>query len=193
MTRSDLIVVSLFGLGACGPTAPVQPGDDSDTGDGSSVGPGSEGSGAVTATSSTGSVDPGTTSASDDTASSSSDGGDESTGVVPPEVEGDWVCTGFEDPFFLRLQIADDGVVKGTICTPLDAQGDPPDWSPCAPLLEHFNVAQTTIYFAAQIEHELYPMGVLTIEAGLEYLPKTDLLVGVLWAGATFEETCERY
>jgi hypothetical protein len=185
---------------ACGPSVTVEP--EADTGEGSTDAAGStsaasqEDSGGPASAADAGSDVTGAEAESGDTGLAESSGGLADTGAEPWPVEGNgqWLCTGFEDPFFLTLEVISPGPAMGTLCVPIDTIGDPPDWSPCSELFDHFNVFGTSIYFAAHIENDGYQNGQLEIEAGFDYAPETDRLVGLVAANASIHrESCERY
>jgi hypothetical protein len=177
-------------LVACGPSA-GEPVAES-TGDGSS-GTATTGD-ASTSTSSAGG---GTSSAASETTAASEETA-ASLEELPPEAAGDWLCTGWEDPIFIRLQPGRAMPWDGTACGP-DLSGNPPhEWTTCDDLgFGHPNVTNTQAYWIFELDYEPFGGSVVAIDLGVDYVPASDTLEGLLIADPPVDgfipETCMRY
>lgn len=191
MHRSRLLPVLL--LVACGPSVdePVE----QPTGDGSS--------GAVT--SADASTSTSTSSASGGVASSSSEGdassGTEETGEaadgLPAEAAGEWLCTGWEDPLYIRLVPGAVEPWQGTACGPDLSPNPPHESTNCdAIVFEHPNLTGTQAYWIFELDYTPFGGMVVAFDFGVDYVPETDTLEGFIAIdsmGGFQPETCMRY
>jgi len=114
---------------------------------------------------------------------------------LPPDAAGDWLCTGFEDPLYLRLSIDDAMQWVGSACGPNAAVLEPSAWTNCADLQPHANVFGTQAYWTFVLPYEDFGGPEILFEIALDYLGETDTLEGVLYAKTTpglITETCTR-
>jgi hypothetical protein len=115
---------------------------------------------------------------------------------LPPMAAGEWLCTGFEDPIYIRLEEGDEMPWSGTACGPSLPLGDPSEYTNCDDLdFSHFNVTSTQAYWVFELPYEGLGMEPILFEFGVSYAADTDTLEGFLWADTTLEyqaETCTR-
>jgi hypothetical protein len=183
--RGRILLALLFV--ACGPSVdgPIEP---------------STGSGSSSATTADASASASSASGGLETSSSSGDAssGADETGVtptdLPPEAAGEWVCSGWEDPLYIDLQLTPPTVWEGTACAPYSTRPGPIEPSCDALGFDHANLTNTQAYWIFELDYTDAGLGVLAIDMGMSYVPETDTLEGFLFlnGGAPIPETCER-
>ncbi|HET6582607.1 MAG TPA: hypothetical protein VFG69_04155 [Nannocystaceae bacterium] len=184
MRRSSIALVLL--VGACGPS----PGDPS----AESNGAGSSGAPMSDETSS--GIDPDTTSESSSSAESSTTEAPDDE--LPPDAAGNWMCTGWEDPIYLRLVPGDDMPWAGTACGPDASLGHPREWTGnCGELgFGHPNGTGTQAYWIFTLEYDELGGPALFFDLGVDYVAESDTLEGFLLLddppSGFIPETCER-
>lgn len=177
---------------ACGP-AVEEPGEESshDVDSGTTA----SGDASTSTSSATGSV-ASAASTTDETAA------DETAGVpdeLPPAAEGDWMCTGYEDPLFVQLSAGPRSSWSGTVCAPGNGAMTPYEWSPCDSLgFGHPNITNTQAYWTFELDWSVLGGPVIPLEMAVDYVPETDTLEGFVIVesddGASFiPEVCTRY
>jgi hypothetical protein len=188
VSRSWILLVPF--LVACGPSAgdPVA----ESTGDGSS---GAASTGDASTSSASGGVETAaaaseTTAASDETALPLDE--------LPTEAAGDWLCTGWEDPIFIRLQPGRTMPWEGTACGPDLTTNPPHEWTTCDELgFGHPNLTLTQAYWTFELDYEPFGGDVVSLDLGVDYVPDTDTLEGFLIPNPPpdgfIPETCMRY
>jgi hypothetical protein len=115
---------------------------------------------------------------------------------LPPAAEGEWLCAGFEDPIFLSLEPGTTVPWEGTACVPSVTPNPPPLWMSCGELgFGHPNLVGTQTYFTFEIDYARWGGGVVSFDMGVDYMPETDTLEGVILVnGSLFmPEICMRY
>jgi hypothetical protein len=183
-----LAVVAIAAALACGPTA-------------SDVVSSSQGEGSATTADDAGA----TATSVADTTSTSGDPVADTTGAesttatmpdeLPPDAVGEWLCTGFEDPLYLRLSVDDEMQWAGTACGPNLEMTEPSAWTNCADLLPHTNYVGTQAYWTFELAYEDFGGPKLLFEIALSYVPATDTLEGVVYTESTggyMPEFCSR-
>lgn len=133
---------------------------------------------ASTSTSSATGATEGTTAAGETTGTATTGG---PVDELPPAAEGEWLCTGFEDPIFLSLGPGGATPWEGTACGPDLTPNPPHQWTNCAELLfGHPNLAGTQTYFVFELDYTRWGGTMLSFDMGLDYVPETDTLEGVM-------------
>lgn len=108
-------------------------------------------------------------------ADASSDDGSTTSALddeLPPEAAGQWLCTGWDDPIFLRIEMDDTGSWSGTACAPDPMPSDPPSWTNCGELLE-FGVFGTPADWVVELPYD-DAGGPIGLHLALGYQPAPD-------------------
>jgi hypothetical protein len=187
--RSSISFVLFFV--ACGPSVdgPVE----QPTGDGSS-GAAASGDASTSASSASGGLE---TSSSAGSSSSGAEETAEAPDELAPAAAGEWLCTGWEDPIYLRLEVGEVDPWQGIACGP-DLSGNPPHQSTnCDELgFGHSNLTGTQAYWVFDLDYTPIGGEVVAIDLGVDYVPETDTLEGFILIdamGGFQPETCVRY
>lgn len=171
----------------------MDPPVEQSTGDGSSgaTSDGDASTGASTGASTSGGVDTASTSGGTST-------GDEETGLVPvdlpPEMAGEWVCDGWEDPILLELDFIDASMAwSGSACGPYTVDGAFPMVCDSLAFGDPSRTG-TQAYWSFELDYTKFDVPVRYIDMAMDYVPETDTLEGILVLndGNPIPETCER-
>jgi hypothetical protein len=180
-SRSLLAVL----LVACGPSTGEPVGPASDTGSGTT----SDGDASTNTSSASGGVDTGSTS--DGTSST----GEAFPAELPPEMAGDWVCSGWEDSIFLELDVVGATMAwSGSACGPYTVDGAFP--MVCDSLVfGDPSLSGTQAYWSFELDYTKFGVDVRYIDMAMDHVPQTDTLEGVLVLddGNPIPELCERF
>jgi hypothetical protein len=116
---------------------------------------------------------------------------------LPPDAAGEWLCTGWEDPIYVRLQIGVTMPWDGTACGPNLDVSEPSEWTNCDALgFGHINTTGTQAYWIFTLPYDDFGGPERSIDLGVDYVASTDTLEGWLLLNSPpsgfIEETCTR-
>jgi hypothetical protein len=157
----------------------------------------------------TSNTDSGTTSDGDASTSESSSSGSIETGAtsdgtsstgeafpveLPPEMAGEWVCSGWEDSILLELDVGDTTMEwSGSACGPYTVDGAFP--MVCDSLVfGDPSITGTQASWSFELDYTKFGVDVRYIDMAMDYVQETDTLEGifVLNDGDPIPEVCER-